>query len=159
MQHTISDSLPAIITVLHVWGHQDNTTSDLASIPLSVHLNIVADSGTHQAYKNCPHFQQTPPLPSSQATLVLNGSRVTSKMTTHTSLAYYWPIMADYFHHKFGWDNITFSNIDWDSSEKRVLPPLPRASPGIFQTPERLVANQQDPTPTQTGTIPSMFPV
>ena len=26
--------------------------------------------------------------------------------------------MADYFHHKFGWDNITFSNIDWGTSEK-----------------------------------------
>ena len=111
-------SLPAIITVLHVWGHQDNTTTDLTSLPLSAHLNIDADDGTHQAYKIRPHFQQTPPLPSTQATLVFNRSRVTSKMTTHTSLAYYRPIMADYFHHKFGWDNITFSNIDWDSLEK-----------------------------------------
>ena len=71
-----------------------------------------------QAYKNRPHFQQTPSLPSTQATLVLSGSRVTSKMTSHASLAYYRPIMADYFQHKFGWDNITFSNINWDSSEK-----------------------------------------
>ena len=73
-----------------------------------------------------PHFQQTPPLPSTQATLVLNGSKVTSKMTTHASLAYYRPFMADYFQHKFGWDNITFSNIDWDSSKKEYY----RLSPG-----------------------------
>ena len=118
-------SLLAIITVLHVWGHQDNTTADLNSLPLSAHLNIVVDSGTHQAYKNRPHFPQTLPLPSTQATLVLNGSRVTSKMTSHASLAYYQPIMADYFQHKFGWENITFSNINWDSSEKehRCLSP------------------------------------
>ena len=111
-------SLTAIITVLHIRGHQDNTTPDPTSFPLSAHLNIVADDGTHQAYKTRPNFQQTPSLPSHQSTLVLNGSRVTSKMTTHASLAYYRPIMADYFQHKFGWDNITFSNIDWDSSEK-----------------------------------------
>ena len=111
-------SLLAIITVLNVWGHQDNTIVDPNSLPLSAHLNIVADSGTHQAYKTHPHFQQTPPLPSTQATLVLNRSRKTSRIATHTSLAYYWPIMADYFHHKYGWDNIIFSNIDWDSSEK-----------------------------------------
>ena len=29
--------------------------------------------------------------------------------------------MADYFQHKFGWDNITFSNIDWDSSEREYF--------------------------------------
>ena len=106
------------ITVLHVHSHQDNTTADPNSLSLPAHLNIVADSGIHQAYKNCPHFQQTPPLPSTQATLVLNRSRVTSKITTHASHAYYRPIMADYFYHKFDRDNITFSNIDWDSSEK-----------------------------------------
>ena len=114
--------------MLHVRGHQDNTTSDLTSLPLSAHLNIVVDSGTHQAYKTCSLFQQTPPLPSTQATLVLNGSRVTSKMTTHASLAYYQPIVADYFQHKFGWDNITFSNIDWDSSEKEYC----HLSPGCY---------------------------
>ena len=116
--YNIRLSLPAIITVLHVQSHQDNTTADLISLPLSAHLNIVADSETHQTYKTRPHFQQTPSLPSSQATLVLNGSRVISKMTAHASLAYYRPIMADYFHQKFGWDNITFSNIDWGTLEK-----------------------------------------
>ena len=140
--------------MLHIWGHQDTTTADLTSLPLSAPLNIVADDGTHQAYKNHPHFHQTPPLPSTHATLILNGSRVTFKMTTHASLVYYRPIMADFFQHKFGWDNITFSNIDWDSSEKRVLLPLPRPLPGIFQTSEWLVANEQDPTPMQTCTIP-----
>ena len=147
-------SLPAIITVLHVRGHQDNTTSDLTSLPLSAHLNIVADSGTHQAYKTCPHFQQTPSLPSSQAALVLNGSRVTSKMTTHASLAYYWPIMADYFHHKSGWDNITFSNIDWDSSEKeycRLSPGRRLASfklqNGLWPTNKTLHQRKQAPSP------------
>ena len=41
--------LPTTITVLHVQGHQDSTTSDLNSLSLPAHLNIVADSGTHQA--------------------------------------------------------------------------------------------------------------
>ena len=119
-------SLPAIITVLHVWGHQDKTKADFTSLPLSAHLNIVADDGTHQVYKTHPHSQQTSPLPSTQATLVLKRSRVTSKMTIHASLAYYRAIMADYFQHKFGRDNKTFSNIDWDSSEKEYY----RLSPG-----------------------------
>ena len=114
-------SLPAIITVLHVRGHQDNTTSDLTSLPLSARLNIVADSGTHQAYKTSPHFQQTHSLPSTQATLVLNGSRVTSKMTTHASLAYYQPIMADYFQHKFGWDNLTFQTLTGTHQKKSTV--------------------------------------
>ena len=152
--YTIRLSLPAIITVLHVRGHQDNTTSDLTSLPLSAHLNIVADSETHQTYKTRPHFQQTPSLPSSQATLVLNGSRVISKMTAHASLAYYRPIMADYFHQKFGWDNITFSNIDWDSSEKeycRLSPGRRLASfklqNGMWPTNKTLHQRQQAPFP------------
>ena len=34
------------------------------------------------------------------------------------TLAYYKLIMQDYFLNKFGWDTPTFSNIDWDSSER-----------------------------------------
>ena len=36
---------------------------------------------------------------------------------------------------------------------------FPRLLPGIFQTSEQPVANQQDSVPTQTGTIPPLFPV
>ena len=94
-------SLPVTIIVLHVQCHQDKSTSNPESLSIPAHLNIVAGLGTHQANKNHPHFQQTPSLPSIQGTLVLNESKVTSEMTTHASFAYYLPIMADYFHHKF----------------------------------------------------------
>jgi hypothetical protein len=80
--------LPATITILHVQSHQDKTTTNPNSLSLAAHLNIFADSKTHQAYKDCPHFHQTPILPSTQAVLVLNGWKVTSKMTTLASLAY-----------------------------------------------------------------------
>ena len=39
-------------------------------------------------------------------------------MTTLASLAYYTPNMQVYFLNKFGWDTLTFSNIDWDSLER-----------------------------------------
>ena len=80
--------LPATITVLHVQSHQDETTSDPNSCSWPAHLNILADSRIHQAYKDCHHFHQTPLLPSTQAVLVLNGCKVTSKITTLPSLAY-----------------------------------------------------------------------
>ena len=111
-------TLPATVIVLRVQSHQDETSSDPNSLSLPAHLNIFADSRTHQAYKDCPHSHQTPLLPFTQAVLVLNGWKVTSKMTTLASLAYYKPIMQDYFLNKFGWDTPTFSNIDWDSSER-----------------------------------------
>ena len=96
----------------------DKTTSGPNSFSLPAHLNIFADSRTHQAYIDCYHVQQTLLLPSTQAVLVLNGWNVTSKMTTLASLAYYKPIMLDYLLNKFGWDVLTFGNIDWDSSER-----------------------------------------
>ena len=61
-------SLPATITMIEVWSHQDGTTFDRKFLSLPTHFNIVADSRTHKAYKNRPHFQQTPPLPFTQAT-------------------------------------------------------------------------------------------
>ena len=85
---------------------------------MAAHLNIFADSRTHKAIKDCPHFYQTPLLLSTQAVLVLNRCKVTSKMTTLASLAYYKPMMQDYFLNKFDWDSLTFSNLDWDSSER-----------------------------------------
>jgi hypothetical protein len=115
--YTVRAILPATITVLHVQSHQDEASSDPNSLSLPAHLNIFADSRTHQAYKTCPHFNQTPFLSSTQAVLVLNGWKVTSKMTTLATLAYYKPIMQDYFLSKFDWDALTFGNIDWDSSE------------------------------------------
>jgi hypothetical protein len=111
-------TLPATITVLHVHSHQDETSSDPNSLSLPAHLNIFADSRTHKAYKDCPHSHQIPLLPSTQAVLVLNRWKVTSKMTTLASLTYYKPIMQDYFLNKYGWDTPAFSNIDWDSSER-----------------------------------------
>ena len=39
-------------------------------------------------------------------------------MTTLASLAYYKPIIQDFFLNKFDWDALTFGNIDWDSSER-----------------------------------------
>ena len=86
--------------------------------------------------------------------LVLNRSRVTSKMTTHASLAYYWPIMADYFQHKFGWDNKTFSNIDWDSSEKEYCCLSPgcclasfKLQNSLWPTNKTLHQHKQAPSP------------
>jgi hypothetical protein len=110
--YKVRATLPATITVLHVQSHQDETSSDPNSLSLAAHLNIFADSRTHQAYNDCPHFHQTPLLPSTQAVLVLNRCKVTSKMTTLASLAYYKPIMQDYFLSKFDWDALTFGNID-----------------------------------------------
>ena len=150
--YNIRLSLLAIITVLHVWEHQDNTTADLTSLPLSAHLNIVADSGTHQAYKTRPHFQQTPPLPSTQATLVLNRSRVTFKMTTHASLAYYWPVMADYFQHKFGRDNITCSIICGTHLLCR-LPLCTNVDPKCTSLCFRTSRSTQDSRATKTNVI------
>ena len=116
--YTVRHGLPATITVLHVKSHQDKITLDSNTLPLPAQLNIMADVGTHQVYKDCPHFQQTPLLSSTQAALVLNGSRVTSRMSTQATQAYYNPIMQEYFPKKFGWDTATFHNIDWDASEK-----------------------------------------
>jgi hypothetical protein len=124
--YKVRESLPATITVLHVQSHQDETSSNPNSLSLAAHLNMFADSRTHKAYKDCPHFHQTPLLPSTQAVLVLNRCKVTSKITTLASLAYYKPIMQDDFLNKFGWDTPTFSNIDWDSSEREYQ----RLSPG-----------------------------
>jgi hypothetical protein len=146
--------LPATITVLHVQSHQDETTSDPNSLSLAAHLNIFADSRTHQVYKDCPHFHQTPLLPSTQAVLVLNGRKVTSKMTTLASLAYYKPIMQDYFLNKFGWDAPTFGNIDWDSSEREYQHLSPgcrlasfKLQNGLWPTNKILHQRKQIPTP------------
>jgi hypothetical protein len=109
--YKVRATLPAIITVLPVQSHQDETSSDPNYLSLPAHLNIFADSRTHKAYKDCPHFHQTPLLPSTQAVLVLNGSKVTSKMTTLASLAYHKPIMEDYFLNKFGWDTPHFPTL------------------------------------------------
>jgi hypothetical protein len=76
--------------------------------PSQPNSRFFADSRTQQTYKVCPHFHQTSLIPSAQAVLVLNGCKVTSKMTTLASLAYYKPIMQDYFLDKFGWDTPHF---------------------------------------------------
>ena len=91
----------AIIIVLDVHSRQDKTPSDPNSLSLPAHLNIFVDSRMHQAYIDCPHFHQTPLLPSTQAVLVLNGWNVTSKSITLAYLVYYKPIMQDYFLNKF----------------------------------------------------------
>ena len=57
--YKVRTTLPATITVLHVQSHQDETSSDPNSLSLPAHLNIFADSRTHKAYKDCPHFHQT----------------------------------------------------------------------------------------------------
>ena len=116
--YTVRHGLSATISVLHVKSHQDEITTNPNTLSLPAQLNIMADLGTHQAYKDCPHFQQTPLLPFTQAALILNRSRVTSRMSTQVTQAYYNPIMQEYFHKKFGWDTATFHNIDWDASEK-----------------------------------------
>ena len=116
--YKVREILPATITVLHVQSQQDKTTTNPISLSLPAHLNLFADSRTHQAYKDCPHFHQTLLLPSTQAVLVLNGWNVISKVTTQASLAHYKQIMQDYFLNKFDWDALTFCNIDWDSLER-----------------------------------------
>jgi hypothetical protein len=146
--------LLATITVLHVQSHQDETTTDPNSLSLPAHLNIFADSKIRQAYKDCPHFHQTPLLSSTQAVLVLNGWKVTSKMTTLASLAYYKPIMQNYFLNKFGWDTPTFGNIDWDSSEREYQCLSPgcylasfKLQNGLWPTNKILHQRKQIPTP------------
>jgi hypothetical protein len=152
--YKVRASLPATITVLHVQSHQDETSLDLNSLSLAAHLSIFADSRTHKAYKDCPHSHQTPLLPSTPAVLVLNGCKVTSKMTTLASLAYYMPIMQDYFLNKFGWDTPIFSNIDWNSSEReyQCLSPGWRLASfklqnGLWPTNKILHQRKQIPSP------------
>ena len=75
-------------------------------------------------------------------------------MTTHASLAYHRPIVTDYFQHKFGWDNITFSNIDWDLSEKEYCCLFPgrrlasfKLQNGLWPTNKTLHQCKQAPSP------------
>jgi hypothetical protein len=152
--YKVRATLPATITVLHVQSHQDETSSDPNSLSLPVYLSNFADSRTHKAYKDCPHFHQTQLLPSTQAVLVLNRCKDTSKITTLASMAYHKPIMEDYFLNKFGWDTPTFSNIDWDSSEReyqRLSPGRHLASfklqNGLWPTNKILHQRKQIPSP------------
>ena len=62
--------------------------------------------------------------------------------------------MADYFQHKFGWDNINFSKIDWDSSEKEYCCLSPgcclasfKLQNGLWPTNKTLHQRKQAPFP------------
>lgn len=71
--------LPATINVLNVLSYKDKSVSSLNSLShfLQAHLNIIADSVTHLAHKDCPLCHQTLILSFSQTALMLNGSTVT----------------------------------------------------------------------------------
>ena len=101
MKHTQSQThiFPVTATVVHVQRHKDSITTDLNTLSPCLPTSSLVDSRTLTGLNQLP---LPPPnhtylAPFSQAVLVLNGNRVTSKLSTQASLTYCKPILQDYF--------------------------------------------------------------
>ncbi len=114
--NTVLSQLPLDLKAQHVESHQVASGIPLAHLPLSACLNIHANESASQLPSifnpQDSHTLPSPPLPSTYASLSINGRCITSNLTDTIKLYYYTPKLKSQFMEKLGWSSKAFNSID-----------------------------------------------
>jgi len=109
------DKAPFKCDMNWVKGHQDQDDEE-ATLPNEAKLNIIADELAEYAYTVCDPSKDTiAPFPTTEISLLIKGSRVTSKMKAQIEEAIHIPRLKRYRNKKYGWDEHTWDMIDWEA--------------------------------------------
>jgi len=105
--------------VLHIKGHQDKKTA-YEQLPLPAQLNVDADklAGDYMAAHPDTDYTVVPILPTSRVQLHLPTGTITYNMKKEVSMARTTEPVKQYMIKKYGWDEETFLDIDWEAHRR-----------------------------------------
>lgn len=113
--------LPVPSCFRHVYGHQDRHCT-FENLPLESQLNVEADALALQ-YRHSPDLDMSEcqhPFPGNPANLILRHRITTTRYSEQILFAASAPALIDHMRENFGWDEWTYSSIDWVTHKSYV---------------------------------------
>ena len=117
--HRLTEMLNTTICAKWVRGHQDQHLNEhqggVGPMPMEAHYNIQMDRRADQRRRNSVWTLPTLPMTSDEASLVINGAFITTKIDKFITLAMTANPLKEYIKKKNNWTDSTFDSVDWTS--------------------------------------------
>ena len=117
--HKITQMLHTNVCAKWVKGHQDKYRNKkqggVGPMPMEAHYNILVDRRAERRRKESTHTYPTLPMTSDTASVLINGTFITTKLDEHIRHEMTAGPLRDYIKRKNGWDDDEFNLVDWES--------------------------------------------